>query len=48
MKLQPPETISEVKEYLVELSNVTILELTVEPKTSGGTARALRKNLRLA
>jgi hypothetical protein len=36
----PPETIREVEEYQVELSNLTVLELIVVPDTSGGTARA--------
>ncbi len=44
----PPETIREVEEYQVELSNVTILELTIVPNTSGGTAHASLKNLRLS
>ena len=36
----PPETIREVEEYQVELSNVTVLELIIVPNISGGTARA--------
>ena len=43
----PPETMREVEEYQVELSNVTILELSIVPNTSGGPARASLKNLRL-
>src|SRR5437867_10617236 len=43
----PPETIREVEEYHVELSNVTILELSIVPNTSGGPARASLKSLRL-
>src|SRR5438034_6465536 len=43
----PPETIREVEEYQVELSNVTILELSIVPNTSGGHARASLKSLRL-
>src|SRR5438094_1023265 len=43
----PPETIREVEEYQVELSNVTILELSIVPNTSGGPARASLKSLRL-
>src|SRR5882724_8215167 len=39
----PPETIREVEEYQVQLSNVTILELTIIPDTSGGTGRASLK-----
>jgi hypothetical protein len=44
----PPETIREVEEYQVELSNVTVLELIIVPNMSGGSARASLKNLRLA
>ena len=40
-----PETIREVEEYQVELSNVTVLELTIVPNTSGGSARASLKSL---
>ena len=42
-----PETIREVEEYQVELSNVTVLELTIVPNTSGGSARASLQSLRL-
>jgi hypothetical protein len=44
----PPETIREVEQYQVELSNVTVLELTVVPNTSGGSARASLKSLCLS
>jgi len=44
----PPVTIREVEEYQVELLNVTVLELTIVPNTSGGTARASLKSLRLS
>ena len=44
----PPETIREVEEYQVELSNVTALELTIVPNTSGRPARASLKCLRLS
>ena len=44
----PPETIREVEEYQVELSNVTVLELKIVPNMSGGTARASLKSLRLS
>jgi hypothetical protein len=44
----PTDTIREVEEYQVELSNVTVLELTIVPNTSGGTARASLKRLRLS
>ena len=43
----PPETIREVEEYQVELSNLTILELSIVPNTSGGLARASLKSLLL-
>ena len=44
----PPETIREVEEYQVALSDVTVLELIVVPDISGGTARASLQSLRLA
>ncbi|HEY4739163.1 MAG: hypothetical protein WA734_03515 [Candidatus Acidiferrales bacterium] len=44
----PPETIREVEEYQVELSNVTMLELFIKPNISGGVARASLKNLSLS
>jgi hypothetical protein len=44
----PAETIREVEEYQVELSDVTVLELTIVPNTSGGNARASLKSLRLS
>ncbi len=44
----PPETVREVEEYQVELSNVTVLELKIVPNMSGGTARASLKSLRLS
>ena len=37
----PPETIREVEEYQVELSNVTVLELIIVPNVSGGTRSRL-------
>jgi hypothetical protein len=43
----PPETIREVEEYQVELSDVTVLELIIVPDISGGAARASLKSLRL-
>ena len=43
----PPESTREVEQYQVELSNVTVLELVVNPNIGGGTARATLKNLRL-
>jgi hypothetical protein len=44
----PPQTIREVEEYQVELSNVTIIELVIVPNMSGGGARASLKSLRLS
>ena len=44
----PPETTPEVEEYQVELSNVTVLELIITPDTSGGSARASLKSMRLS
>jgi hypothetical protein len=44
----PPETIREVEEYHVELSDVTVLELTIVPHNSGGTTCASLKSLRLS
>ena len=44
----PPETVREVEEYQVELSNVSVLELIIEPNMSGGAASASVKSLRLS
>ena len=44
----PPNSIREVEDYKVELSNVTVLELTINPSIAGGVARASLKNLRLS
>ena len=44
----PPQTIREVEEYQIELSNVTVLELIIVPNISGGAARASLKSLRLS
>jgi XRCC1 N terminal domain len=44
----PPESICEVEEYQVELSNVSVLELVIKPDIGGGGARASLKNLRLS
>ena len=44
----PPQTIREVEEYQIELSNVTVLELIIVPNVSGGAARASLKSLRLS
>src|ERR1022692_3925960 len=42
----PPDTIREVEEFLVELSDVTALELAIVPDISRGSARASLKQLR--
>jgi len=44
----PPDTVREAEEYLIDLSNVTVLELVVVPNVSGGSARASLKSLRLS
>jgi hypothetical protein len=44
----PPESIREVEEYRVELSNVTVLELVINPNIDGGAALATLKNFRLS
>ena len=44
----PPDTVREVDEYRVELSNVTVLELVIVPDISRGAARASLKRLRLS
>jgi hypothetical protein len=43
-----PSATREIEEYCVELSDVTVLELTIVPDISGGTACASLKSLRLA
>src|ERR1039458_2637667 len=44
----PPNTIREVEECQVELSDVTVLELVIVPDISRGSARASLKSLRLS
>ncbi len=44
----PPQTMREVEEYQVDLSNVSVLELIIVPNVSGGAARASLKSLRLS
>ncbi len=44
----PPQTVREVEEYHVELSDVSILELVIVPDISRGSARASLKSLRLS
>jgi hypothetical protein len=44
----PPNTIREVEEYRVELSDVAVLELVILPDISRGAARASLKRLRVS
>jgi hypothetical protein len=44
----PPDSVREIEDYTVELSDVTILELIIVPDKSGGLARASLASLRLA
>jgi XRCC1 N terminal domain len=44
----PPDTVREVEEYQVELSDVTVLELVIVPDISRGVARASLRSLRLS
>jgi hypothetical protein len=44
----PPDATQEIEEYRVELSGVTVLELTIIPDKSGGEAQASLNQLRLA
>lgn len=44
----PPSTVREVEEYQVDLTNVTVLELTLVPSINGGVARASLTSLRLS
>ena len=44
----PPESVREIEDYAVELSEVTVLELIIVPDKSGGAARASLASLRLA
>ena len=44
----PPQTARETEEYQVELSNVSVLELSIVPNISGGMARASVKSWRMA
>jgi hypothetical protein len=41
----PPNSIREMEEYQVGLSNVTMLELVIMPDITGGSARASLKSL---
>jgi len=40
-----PNSITEIEEYRVELSNVAVLELTITPDIAGGAARASLNSL---
>ena len=44
----PPESIREVEQYRVDLHNVNVLELVINPDIAGGAARASLKNFRLS
>src|SRR6059058_6061001 len=44
----PPNTIREVEEYRVKISDVMVLELVIVPNISRGAARASLKSLRLS
>ena len=44
----PPDSIRETEDYAVELSAVTVLELSIVPDKSGGAVRASLANFRLA
>jgi hypothetical protein len=44
----PPESVREVEEYQVDLSNVIVLELVIKPNIAGGADRASLKNMRLS
>jgi hypothetical protein len=44
----PPDAISDVEEYRVELAGVNVLELVIVPDISGGGAHASLKSLRLS
>jgi len=44
----PPETVRELQEYQVELSDITVLELIITPDIGGGMARASVKSLRVS
>jgi len=44
----PPETVREVEDYRVQLSNVKVLELVIQPEITAGQAVASLVQLRLA
>jgi hypothetical protein len=43
----PPDSIRELEDYRVDLSGVTVFELSIVPNKNGGTARASVAQLRL-
>ena len=43
----PPNTIREIEEYQLGISDITVLELIITPEVSHGTARASIKSIRL-
>jgi hypothetical protein len=43
-----PDAVREAEDYLVDLTNVTVLELEIVPDKSGGEARASLESWRLA
>jgi hypothetical protein len=44
----PPDSVRETEDYVVELSEVKVLELSIVPDKSGGAVRASLVSLRLA
>ena len=44
----PPDSVREIEDYTVEVSDVTVLELIIVPDKSDGLARASLASLRLA
>jgi len=44
----PPNSVSELEDYAVDLEGLRVLELTIVPDISGGEARASLARLRLA
>ena len=44
----PPDSVREIEDYVVELSEVRVLELIIVPDKSGGEVRASLVSLRLA
>jgi hypothetical protein len=44
----PPGTVQELEDYLVDLTDLTVMELEIIPDKSGGEARASLESMRLA